>query len=133
MTCGPFKLIPSKSIRAPLVVVLPSFSFMTKHVASSISYWESMIREDTGSDVGINKIWSPTYKHLNQNRKTCSIHTTTHSMTIYTWNSMSPISLYTKLDKLQSLKKDFTCINVSPASTNQKPYFSDVYTGCRTL
>lgn len=54
-------------------------------------------------------------------------------MKIYMMDTISPISLYIKLDKLQSLKKDFTCINVFSASTNQKPYFSNVYTGCRTL
>lgn len=54
-------------------------------------------------------------------------------MIIYMMNTISPILLYIKLDKLQSLKKDFTCINVFPASTNQKPYFSNVCTGCRTL
>lgn len=36
----------------------------------------------------------------------------TSRMTIYIMNTISPISLYIKLDKLQSLKKDFTCINV---------------------
>lgn len=70
------------------------------------------------------------HKPKRKEKANCSI---TSHMIIYMMNTISPISLYIKLDKLQSLKKDFTCINVFPASTNQKPYFSNVCTGCRTL
>lgn len=44
-------------------------------------------------------------------------------MILYMMNTISPISLYIKLDKLPSLKKTY----INTCSSNPKPYSSNIY------